>query len=215
MITQYSWASVRKQERRYIEIGAMISLMLAIVTFYAVPNFGPNAPVFEEFTAPLIEVYEIPATVQTPERIKPQTPALPEPVEEPLEIDDPLVWVLPPGGMDGILLTPPVVDAPILRIWMVKEPPVPVGGYAAILANITYPEIAREAGIEGRVVVEALIGVNGIVESAIILEGVPRTGLNEAAIDAVLKTQFTPAFQMDKPVRVKMAIPIVFRLRKG
>jgi protein TonB len=62
-------------------------------------------------------------------------------------------------------------------------------------------------------VVEALIGSDGIVKEVIVIKGMPGTGLDEAAMAAVLNTPFSPAYQRDKPVQVRMAIPVDFRLR--
>jgi protein TonB len=213
MIRQYSWASVKKQQRKHIEFGTMITLVLATMTFYAVPEFGPNAPVIEEYTPPPIDVVNIPATTQPPVKVKPLTPAIPIPADNTMDIDPEIPWVDDYDGLPIEFLEKPEEILPIVPLWMVSTEPKPIGGYAAILKNITYPEVAREAGIEGRVLVEALIGIDGFVEDAIVVEGYPRTGLDAAALEAVLMTRFSPAYQMDKPVRVKLAIPIVFRLR--
>jgi len=77
-----------------------------------------------------------------------------------------------------------------------------------------YPEIAREAGIEGRVVVQVFIDENGKVTDTKILEGIPESGLNEAAINAVTQTKFKPAMLRDQPVGVWITIPIDFALKK-
>jgi protein TonB len=74
-----------------------------------------------------------------------------------------------------------------------------------------YPEIARKAGIEGRVTVEVVISKKGDVISATILKGIPM--LNDAALEAAKKCTFSPAMQRDKYVRVRMYIPFDFRLR--
>ena len=75
-----------------------------------------------------------------------------------------------------------------------------------------YPEIAMEAGIEGTVIVQAFINKKGVVEDTMILKGIPNTGLNEAAEEAVKRTRWKPARQRDKKVGVWMSIPINFKL---
>jgi len=91
-------------------------------------------------------------------------------------------------------------------------PPFPIGGQAAIAKNVRYPELAKKAGIVGTVIVQAKIELDGTVVEANILNGMPNTGLNEAAIDAIKKTQWVPAKQRDKDVAVWVTIPVQFKL---
>ncbi len=74
-----------------------------------------------------------------------------------------------------------------------------------------YPDMARLSELEGVVLVQ--IGVNefGDVVEAQVVQGVQ--GLNQAAIDAVMKWKFKPARQRDVPVPVRIVIPIRFSLR--
>jgi len=94
------------------------------------------------------------------------------------------------------------------------EAPKPIGGFQAIQQNIIYPEIAREAGIEGKVVIRAFIDKNGDVQECEVDQGIPNTGLNEAAINAIKRTKFKPAMQRDRKVGVWISIPVFFRLNK-
>ncbi|MBC8400086.1 MAG: M56 family metallopeptidase [Candidatus Marinimicrobia bacterium] len=94
-------------------------------------------------------------------------------------------------------------------------PPEPIGGYAAIQENIVYPELAQKAGIEGTVFVQAFVDETGKVDEAIILKGVLDTGLDGAAIAAIEKTIFKPAFYNDQAVGCWIAIPINFALKES
>ncbi len=90
--------------------------------------------------------------------------------------------------------------------------PSPVGGFAAIQQKLRYPEIARKAGIEGRVVIQALIGQDGNVEKTQVVQSLGDNGCDEAAIDAINAVQWHPAINRDLPVSVWIAVPIDFRL---
>jgi len=94
----------------------------------------------------------------------------------------------------------------------VEEMPEPIGGIQAIQEKITYPEIAKRAGVEGKVYVLAFVDENGDVKKAQIIKGIG-AGCDEAALDAVLKTKFKPGKQRGKPVNVQVSIPIVFKLQ--
>lgn len=75
-----------------------------------------------------------------------------------------------------------------------------------------YPELARKAGIEGTVWIKVLIDKKGDVRDAQILRSVG-AGLDEAALEALRKTKYTPAIQNNQPVAVWVAQRIIFNLR--
>lgn len=83
---------------------------------------------------------------------------------------------------------------------------------AALTRRVKYPELARRNGIEGVVLVGALIGKDGRIERIQIIESENEV-LNAAAVKAVQETSFTPAKQNGQPVRVWARVPIRFTLR--
>tara|TARA_B100001250_G_scaffold153831_1_gene132209 strand:+ start:2730 stop:4208 length:1479 start_codon:yes stop_codon:yes gene_type:complete len=76
-----------------------------------------------------------------------------------------------------------------------------------------YPDIAQMAGIEGQVIVQCFIDEKGMVKETIVLKGIPNTGLNESAVEAIRKTRFSPAKQRETEVGVWITIPINFTLQ--
>lgn len=74
-----------------------------------------------------------------------------------------------------------------------------------------YPGIARSAGIEGTVVLEALIDEKGRVQEVTIKKGTPV--LARAAVDAVKQWRYQPYLLENTPVRATAEISIRFRLR--
>ncbi len=93
-----------------------------------------------------------------------------------------------------------------------KNQPKIIGTYEAIWKNLKYPEKAKKAGIEGIVVLRALVGKEGNIEKIEVTKGLGNLGCNEAAIEAVKNVRFTPARQNNKPVRFWFTIPIRFSL---
>jgi protein TonB len=73
-----------------------------------------------------------------------------------------------------------------------------------------YPEMAREAGIEGTVIVRVLVGTNGLVKDMMVLQSV--LGLDEAAVDAAWTARFKPAQENGQLAEVWMVLPIEFEL---
>lgn len=90
--------------------------------------------------------------------------------------------------------------------------PGPVGGMYSIQEKITYPEIAKRAGLQGKVLIVAFIDENGNVSHTKVVKGLGG-GIDEMASDAVRKTKFNPGRQNGKPVKVQVTIPIVFKLQ--
>ncbi len=93
--------------------------------------------------------------------------------------------------------------------------PTPTGGVSTILLNTIYPEEAREAGIEGTVIVRTFIDPTGEVTQTVVVKGFPNTGLDEAAVKGIRKTSWQPASQVGrhgKPIGVWVDIPVTFRL---
>ena len=62
--------------------------------------------------------------------------------------------------------------------------------------------------------IEAFINIEGSVQTAKVLKGIPNTGLDEAALKAVKKSRWYPARQRDKKVGVWITITINFSLSK-
>ena len=74
-----------------------------------------------------------------------------------------------------------------------------------------YTEEARKAGLQGSVILQAIIGKSGEVERVEVLKGLPM-GLSEVSVDAVREWRFSPATLDGRPVRVYFNLTINFRL---
>ncbi|NBC65150.1 MAG: TonB family protein, partial [Bacteroidetes bacterium] len=79
------------------------------------------------------------------------------------------------------------------------------------MRNIRYPEMAKEAGIEGTVYVQFVVSENGNVEDAKVIRGIGG-GADEEALRVVKEATFEPGYQDGKPIRVQYSIPIQFKL---
>ncbi len=94
---------------------------------------------------------------------------------------------------------------------VVEKMPKLIGGMKALQSGVEYPEIARRAGIEGRVTVQFIVTETGDVEHAQVVRGIGG-GADEAALEAVKQAKFEPGVQRGRPVRVQYALSINFRL---
>ena len=81
-----------------------------------------------------------------------------------------------------------------------------------IRKNFTYPDIAQEMGIQGRVYVNFIISKDGSITN-IRMRGPDKNLEDEAARIIGRLPQMTPGRQRGRPVRVPFSIPITFRLQ--
>jgi len=208
-------ADLRAKYKRVLEISIIISLAILILAFKFFPHLQDKGLALEG-PQELFTVEDIQQTKQ--ENRPPPPPKPPIPIEAPaddvledIEIEDTEIdfeaeiEAPPPPPKDEIEEEPTYFVA-------VEEMPGPIGGIKAIQEKIVYPEIAKRAGVEGKVYVLAFVNEQGEVTKAQIIKGIG-AGCDEAALDAVLKTRFTPGKQRGKPVKVQVSIPIIFKLK--
>jgi len=112
-----------------------------------------------------------------------------------------------PGGWEGPCRSDPVPppEPPASRFQVAEEPPVAIQA-----PKPEYPEWAREAGVEGTVLLRALVGTDGLVKDVVIVKG-PK-GLDQEAARAIRRWTFQPGKSNEQAVTVWIEIPVTFRL---
>lgn len=95
---------------------------------------------------------------------------------------------------------------------VVEEMPELIGGLAGLQQKIHYPDKARKAGIEGRVIIQFIVNDRGEVENPRVIRGIGG-GCDEEALRVISQAKFKPGKQRGDPVRVQYSLPIVFRLQ--
>jgi protein TonB len=73
-----------------------------------------------------------------------------------------------------------------------------------------YPPIAKAAGMEGTVVLQATISKNGTIENLRVMSG-PAL-LQQAALDAVRQWRYRPYLLNGEPIEVETTVNVVFKL---
>jgi len=79
--------------------------------------------------------------------------------------------------------------------------------------HATYPVLAQHMNVQGSVVLEALIGTDGMIENVRVLRG-PAI-LSSAAQQAVREWKFKPIYQHGQAVESKATITVNFTIRVG
>ena len=81
---------------------------------------------------------------------------------------------------------------------------------------LAYPPAMFETGVEGRVVLEAIVDSTGRVEpSTIEVVSTTRSEFEQPAIDMLRNSRFTPSRTGARAVRIQVRLPVVFDLKRA
>jgi protein TonB len=220
--------NIGKPEIRYhyklvFEGSIILSLLIIILAFKFFPDIKSGKV---EYTVPQ-ELFTVEDVQQTKQETSPPPPP-PKPsiiMESVTEADiEDIEFSSTEIDINQELSSPPppppkkeqkkIIEEEPVYFVAVEEMPFPIGGIEAIHDLITYPVIAKRAGIEGKVYILAYVDEHGRVTKTEVLKGIG-AGCDEAAEYAVKHTKFSPGKQRGKPVKVKVMVPIVFKLESG
>ena len=190
-----------------VRITGISGIALLIVTFLSFPRIVSTVELDEEVQI-IIEQIDIPQTEQFDRPPPPARPSVPVESESEDIADDVTLEEFTLDEFDAWDAPPPPPEGPRVKFIPYDDPPVPLRPIKP-----KYPEIAQEAGIEGTVVVQVFVDARGRVKETVILKGIPNTGLDEAATEAIRLVRFKPAKQRERAVGVWISIPVNFRLK--
>ncbi|HMS65662.1 MAG TPA: TonB family protein [Ignavibacteria bacterium] len=97
----------------------------------------------------------------------------------------------------------------VFQQFEVEKAPVAIN-LGSVKGSMRYPEIARQSGMEGRVVAKVLVGTDGSVIKVGGISG-PEVFHDEVA-DKVMNLQFSPALQGGQTVKCWVSVPFSFTL---
>ncbi len=115
------------------------------------------------------------------------------------------------------VIAEPVVDDEPVSIAMVEQKPSFPGGEAAMYTwlsqNIVYPPAASEEGVQGRVVVEFVVGKDGSITNARVVR-TRHPALDREALRVIqAMPRWIPGRNNGQPVKVTYTLPVTFRLQ--
>ena len=200
-------ATLKEEYSTVTRIGALLACFLGLLSFYGLQRFEPDIDIESEGQI-IIENIEIPETQQFETPPPPARPSIPIESEDEDLADDLTIEETDLDNFDAWDAPPPPPSGPQFKFIPYDDPPRPITPIKPL-----YPDIAQEAGIEGQVLIQCFIDEKGRVKETIVLKGIPNTGLNESAVDALRKTRFRPAKQRERPVAVWVTIPVNFKLQ--
>ncbi len=168
------------------------------------PPPAPKAQVTPRVQPKVVEEPKFTAPIEVPTEIKPE-----EGLDLGIEggVAGGVEGGVPGGVVGGVVGGLPDAPPPPQAVRVggnIKEP--------KKLKNVppSYPDIAKQARVQGVVILECTISPQGKVQDVKVLRGIPL--LDQAAIDAVKQWVYTPTLLNGVPVPVIMTVTVNFRL---
>lgn len=223
-VKKYPKADLDRKSGLFFNIGLAISMALVLAAFEW--KF-PDKTAMVDLSAPTIqfeEIMDIPPTEQppTPPQNIIQQPTIVEVPDEEI-ITEEIIFDLDVEAteqtvIEEIVYTPqaPIEEVAEEIFTIVEEQPQPQGGinafYEYVKKNLNYPAQARRMGIEGKVYVQFVVDKDGKITDVTAVKGIG-AGCDEEAVQVVQNAPpWNPGKQRGRPVKVRMILPITFKL---
>ena len=219
-IKKYPKYDLENYHQLFLNIGLIVALTAVIIAFEWKTydrGAGMDLGVIEDNFEDLLEIPPKeqppppPPVIQQPEIIEvPDEEEIEEEIEIELDVEfeeelivEELVFEEPEEEVEEIFTI--VEDQP--------EFPGGIGAfYKYVATNLRYPAQARRMGIAGKVFVQFVVEKDGRLTDVQILKGIG-AGCDEEALRVIKKSKaWKPGRQRGRPVKVRMIIPINFRL---
>lgn len=214
-------ADVEKFTGLFFNIGLSISLGVVLFAFEFKTYDDHLIKVLSAVPDEMEILPEIPITVQ----ILP-----PPPIEQPIvkEVDDKVeieakldvkfnVETFDVPRFDDFIIPAPKGEEADTIFEVVETSPTPAGGMEQwnvyLQKNLKYPNQAKRMGVEGTVYISFVVNTDGSIQDVGILRGIGG-GCDEEAMRVVrMAPNWNPGKQRGRAVRVKMSLPIRFKLQ--
>ncbi|UCS93206.1 energy transducer TonB [Echinicola marina] len=215
-------ADLTKKSGMFLNLGLLISVGLTLFAFeyksYESGELMDLGTVEDDFE----ELLDIPITEQPPPPPPPVEQPIIEEIPDEVEIEEKIEVNFDVDVQEETVIKEVVIaDAPVEEkadeiFDVVETMPTPPGGMEGwnkyLSKNLKYPTQARRMGIEGTVYVVFVVNTDGSIQDVGILRGIGG-GCDEEAMRVVKNAPaWEPGKQRGRPVRVKMRLPIRFKL---
>ena len=220
-------ADLKNRKLLFVEIGFVVALLATLGAFEFQTKDKEEESLFVENIA-AVEEEIIPITEETPPP-PPEAPKIPV-LSDQIDIVDDNVTIendfisLDDSNLEVEIVDyveqveDEVVEEEAIPFQLVEEKPKFQGGDANafsawVAKNLVYPEIAKENGVQGRVMLQFTVNPNGTVSNVKVLRGID-SSLDAEAVRVVSNSpKWEPGKQRDRAVKVTYTFPVIFQLR--
>ena len=221
-------ANLENKRLLFVEIGFVVALA-AVLGAFEWSSKDKKADTLVAENQELIEEEIIPITQETPPP-PPEAPKIPilsdqiDIIDDNIKVDNDIISLDDSDDMgfeiqDYIEETvEEVVEEEAIPFQLVEKKPSFNGGDANefskwVNERLNYPEIAKENGVQGRVMLQFTVNADGSVSNVKVLRGVDPSLDKEAVRVVSSSPKWTPGKQRDRNVKVTYTFPVIFQLR--
>ena len=221
-------ANLNNKRLLFVEIGFVLALLITLAAFEYTTKEKKTATLTAENTE-VAEEEIIPITQDTPPP-PPETPKIPiisdqiDIVDDDIAVEDNFMNIDDNSDLGVEIrdyieeVEEEVVEEEVIPFQLVEEKPKFQGGDANafsawVAKNLVYPEIAKENGVQGRVMLQFTVNPDGSVTNVKVLRGVDASLDKEAVRVVSSSPKWTPGKQRDRAVKVSYTFPVIFQLR--
>lgn len=233
--TKRGWTSLISFALQVVIVGIMVLIPLIftealpktqLMTFLVAPPPPPPPP--PPAAAPVKIVHQVQTDIingqlrtptKIPQKVKMiQEDEAPPPVTATAGVVGGVPGGVPGGSMGGVLgsIASAGTNVALPKVATPQRVRVSSGVQSGLLVRKvqpTYPPLARQARIQGTVVLQAQISKNGDIENLQLISGHPM--LAPAAIEAVKQWKYKPYLLNGEPVEVETTVQVNFSLAGG
>ena len=221
-------ANLENKKLLFTEIGFVVALLLVLFAFERTSKDAIVSTLEAEQAAVEIEDM-VPITESTPPppEVAPKIPVFSDDidiVDDDIKVED-MFQTLEDDANMGVEIMDyveevqeEVVEEEAIPFQLVEQKPSFNGGDANefskwVNKNLDYPEIAKENGVQGKVILQFTVNPDGSVSNVKVLRGVD-SSLDKEAVRVVSKSpKWKPGRQRDRAVKVTYTFPVIFQLR--
>ena len=221
-------ASLENKRLLFAEAG-LIAALLVVYAGFETSTRAREVALLEANTTIVDEEDILAVTLETPPPA-PEVPAMPVLSDELEIVENDIVVDLDFQSLDDTdipvniqeyirqeVVEEEVEDDPIPFILVEQKPTFRgenANQFAAwVNSQVVYPEIAKENGIEGRVVLQFTIGTDGRLQDLKVLSSPDETLSKESLRVVSGSPKWEPGRQRDHAVKVSYTFPVIYRLR--
>ena len=221
-------ASLQNKRFLFVEIGFVVALLLVLLAFEWSSKEKADTSLLAE-NKELIEEEIIPITQETPPP-PPELTKIPvlsdqiDIIDDDVKINDNIINLEDDASL-GVEIQDYVeevkeeeVEEETIPFQLVEEKPKFQGGDANnftkwVNQRLVYPDVAKENGVQGRVMLQFTVNTDGTVSGVKVLRGVDPSLDKEAVRVVSMSPKWTPGKQRDRKVKVTYTFPVIFQLR--
>lgn len=221
-------ASLENKRLLFTEIGFVVALGLVFFAFEW-SSKDRKTSVIDTDNQEIIEEELVPITQETPPPPPElnQIPVLSDQidiVDDEVKVDDNILNLEDDSSL-GVQIMDYVeqvaeeeVEEEAIPFQLVEKKPSFNGGDANdfskwVMQHLSYPEIAKENGVQGRVMLSFKVNADGTVSNVKVLRGVDASLDKEAVRVVSSSPKWEPGRQRDRAVPVTYTFPVIFQLR--